>query len=289
MCEKSWLCPHPPGWAAQLPASLFVTGYQTGFRRGQVLACVLMGLSQLGTSIVPSLKLSLFFCKMKQGCPCFESAVSFQQDGQAGAGQVRSGTAVGFCPALPYPWRAWLLQHAVSSVFPGASLGSLDSLRHSLGTLEERVNSSRPRARRHAADDDYNIEVLLGVDDSVVQFHGKEHVQKYLLTLMNIVSGAAGEGCRWARHLCCLRFPGGPGVSDVVTGKVSRSTGDKGDLPIDHSEPHFRISKWLGAGGILPWQGCFHTETNFSQTPVICAPVVLIFATPTGYLDYIFS
>lgn len=56
--------------------------------------------------------------------------------------------------------------------------------------LEERVNSSRRRARRHAADDDYNIEVLLGVDDSVVQFHGKEHVQKYLLTLMNIVSGA---------------------------------------------------------------------------------------------------
>lgn len=43
--------------------------------------------------------------------------------------------------------------------------------------------------RRHTADDDYNIEVLLGVDDSVVQFHGKEHVQKYLLTLMNIVSG----------------------------------------------------------------------------------------------------
>lgn len=50
--------------------------------------------------------------------------------------------------------------------------------------------------RRHAADDDYNIEVLLGVDDSVVQFHGTEHVQKYLLTLMNIVSGGAvvGEG-----------------------------------------------------------------------------------------------
>lgn len=50
--------------------------------------------------------------------------------------------------------------------------------------------------RRHAADDDYNIEVLLGVDDSVVQFHGTEHVQKYLLTLMNIVSrgAVAGEG-----------------------------------------------------------------------------------------------
>ncbi|KAK9974429.1 hypothetical protein ABG768_022529 [Culter alburnus] len=44
------------------------------------------------------------------------------------------------------------------------------------------------RRRRHAGDDDYNIEVLLGVDDSVVRFHGKEHVQNYLLTLMNIVN-----------------------------------------------------------------------------------------------------
>ncbi|PNI26164.1 ADAMTS2 isoform 1 [Pan troglodytes] len=70
----------------------------------------------------------------------------------------------------------------------GASLGSLDSLSRALGVLEEHANSSRRRARRHAADDDYNIEVLLGVDDSVVQFHGKEHVQKYLLTLMNIVN-----------------------------------------------------------------------------------------------------
>ncbi|KAK2118396.1 hypothetical protein P7K49_005283 [Saguinus oedipus] len=71
----------------------------------------------------------------------------------------------------------------------GPSLGSLDSLSHALGVLEERVNNSRRRARRHATDDDYNIEVLLGVDDSVVQFHGKEHVQKYLLTLMNISEG----------------------------------------------------------------------------------------------------
>ncbi|XP_023393506.1 A disintegrin and metalloproteinase with thrombospondin motifs 2 [Pteropus vampyrus] len=70
----------------------------------------------------------------------------------------------------------------------GASAGSLDSLSLSLGVLEEHVSSSRRRARRHATDDDYNIEVLLGVDDSVVQFHGKEHVQKYLLTLMNIVN-----------------------------------------------------------------------------------------------------
>uniref|UniRef100_A0A7N8YNK5 ADAM metallopeptidase with thrombospondin type 1 motif, 14 n=1 Tax=Mastacembelus armatus TaxID=205130 RepID=A0A7N8YNK5_9TELE len=43
------------------------------------------------------------------------------------------------------------------------------------------------RKRRHAKKDDYNIEVLLAVDDSVVRFHGKEHVQNYVLTLMNIV------------------------------------------------------------------------------------------------------
>ncbi|KAK2496889.1 hypothetical protein MC885_015562 [Smutsia gigantea] len=70
----------------------------------------------------------------------------------------------------------------------GASRGSLDNLSRALGVLEEGVLSLRRRVRRHAADDDYNIEVLLGVDDSVVQFHGKEHVQKYLLTLMNIVN-----------------------------------------------------------------------------------------------------
>uniref|UniRef100_A0A7N6AA09 ADAM metallopeptidase with thrombospondin type 1 motif, 3 n=1 Tax=Anabas testudineus TaxID=64144 RepID=A0A7N6AA09_ANATE len=44
------------------------------------------------------------------------------------------------------------------------------------------------RLPRDAGEDDYNIEILLGVDDSVVRFHGKEHVQNYLLTLMNIVN-----------------------------------------------------------------------------------------------------
>ncbi|XP_053154161.1 A disintegrin and metalloproteinase with thrombospondin motifs 2 isoform X7 [Hemicordylus capensis] len=66
-------------------------------------------------------------------------------------------------------------------------LSNLDGM---LDLLKDEISSSRRRRRypRHAADDDYNIEVLLGVDDSVVQFHGKEHVQKYLLTLMNIVN-----------------------------------------------------------------------------------------------------
>ncbi|XP_036382864.1 A disintegrin and metalloproteinase with thrombospondin motifs 3 [Megalops cyprinoides] len=56
-----------------------------------------------------------------------------------------------------------------------------------LHSIAEQVNKT-VRKRRHAGDDDYNIEVLLGVDDSVVRFHGKEHVQNYLLTLMNIVN-----------------------------------------------------------------------------------------------------
>lgn len=58
-----------------------------------------------------------------------------------------------------------------------------------LDSLAQQVNETvRRRRRRDAGEDDYNIEVLLGVDDSVVRFHGKEHVQNYLLTLMNIVS-----------------------------------------------------------------------------------------------------
>ncbi|XP_028989256.1 A disintegrin and metalloproteinase with thrombospondin motifs 14 isoform X2 [Betta splendens] len=56
----------------------------------------------------------------------------------------------------------------------------------SLDLVGRRLSDSE-RKRRHARKDDYNIEVLLAVDDSVVRFHGKEHVQNYVLTLMNIV------------------------------------------------------------------------------------------------------
>ncbi|XP_026884315.2 A disintegrin and metalloproteinase with thrombospondin motifs 3 [Electrophorus electricus] len=56
-----------------------------------------------------------------------------------------------------------------------------------LDNIAKQVNHT-VRTRRHAGEDDYNIEVLLGVDDSVVRFHRKEHVQNYLLTLMNIVN-----------------------------------------------------------------------------------------------------
>uniref|UniRef100_A0A3P8ZAB7 ADAM metallopeptidase with thrombospondin type 1 motif, 2 n=1 Tax=Esox lucius TaxID=8010 RepID=A0A3P8ZAB7_ESOLU len=50
--------------------------------------------------------------------------------------------------------------------------------------------NSTKRTRRQAQEEHelLNIEVLLGVDSSVVNFHGREHIQKYLLTLMNIVN-----------------------------------------------------------------------------------------------------
>ncbi|KAJ8405496.1 hypothetical protein AAFF_G00319690 [Aldrovandia affinis] len=69
----------------------------------------------------------------------------------------------------------------------GADQAGLMELETLYRGVEQNLNQSR-RARRQTMDRAYNIEVLLGVDDSVVQFHGKEHVQKYLLTLMNIVN-----------------------------------------------------------------------------------------------------
>ncbi|XP_051529542.1 A disintegrin and metalloproteinase with thrombospondin motifs 14 [Myxocyprinus asiaticus] len=59
-------------------------------------------------------------------------------------------------------------------------------LPNALDIVEEKLSETE-RKRRHAKKDNYNIEVLLAVDDSVVRFHGKEHVQNYVLTLMNIV------------------------------------------------------------------------------------------------------
>ncbi|XP_061134978.1 A disintegrin and metalloproteinase with thrombospondin motifs 2-like isoform X1 [Syngnathus typhle] len=71
----------------------------------------------------------------------------------------------------------------------GSDLGGLMDLESLYRGVEQSINNTRARrARRQSMDRAYNIEVLLGVDDSVVQFHGKEHVQKYLLTLMNIVN-----------------------------------------------------------------------------------------------------
>ncbi|XP_053438721.1 A disintegrin and metalloproteinase with thrombospondin motifs 14 [Nycticebus coucang] len=62
-------------------------------------------------------------------------------------------------------------------------LGDLPKL---LGLVGDQLGEAE-RKRRHAKAGSYSIEVLLAVDDSVVRFHGKEHVQNYVLTLMNIV------------------------------------------------------------------------------------------------------
>uniref|UniRef100_A0A3Q2PG62 A disintegrin and metalloproteinase with thrombospondin motifs 2-like n=1 Tax=Fundulus heteroclitus TaxID=8078 RepID=A0A3Q2PG62_FUNHE len=71
----------------------------------------------------------------------------------------------------------------------GADLGGLMDLESLHRGVQQSINNTRAsRVRRQSLDRAYNIEVLLGVDDSVVQFHGKENVQKYLLTLMNIVN-----------------------------------------------------------------------------------------------------
>ncbi|XP_075058445.1 A disintegrin and metalloproteinase with thrombospondin motifs 3 isoform X3 [Mixophyes fleayi] len=68
-----------------------------------------------------------------------------------------------------------------------SEFSGLDDLDSVYSSVERQVNDTL-RQRRHTTDNDYNIEVLLGVDDSVVRFHGREHVQNYLLTLMNIVN-----------------------------------------------------------------------------------------------------
>ncbi|XP_043559548.1 A disintegrin and metalloproteinase with thrombospondin motifs 2-like [Chiloscyllium plagiosum] len=66
-------------------------------------------------------------------------------------------------------------------------LSGLHDLEARHKAIEEQIKKIR-RVRRNSRNNDYNIEVLLGVDDTVVYFHGLDHVQKYLLTLMNIVN-----------------------------------------------------------------------------------------------------
>ncbi|KAF7206779.1 A disintegrin and metalloproteinase with thrombospondin motifs 2-like, partial [Nothobranchius furzeri] len=48
--------------------------------------------------------------------------------------------------------------------------------------------SGSVRRRRSTMDEQFYIEVLLAVDYSLLLFHGRDHIQKYLLTLMNIVN-----------------------------------------------------------------------------------------------------
>lgn len=96
-------------------------------------------------------------------------------------GRGRSAGGSSLCrfepPSLPVP-------------VPAFGLGDLPNL---LGLVGDRLGEAE-RKRRHATPGSYSIEVLLVVDDSVVRFHGKEHVQNYVLTLMNIVSMPKARG-----------------------------------------------------------------------------------------------
>ncbi|XP_072517585.1 A disintegrin and metalloproteinase with thrombospondin motifs 2 isoform X2 [Salminus brasiliensis] len=75
-----------------------------------------------------------------------------------------------------------------------SALGGLAGVKAFTRGIEAKVNSSRRSKRQSYHDEIFNIEVLLGVDCSVVQFHGREHIQKYLLTLMNIVNEIYQDG-----------------------------------------------------------------------------------------------
>lgn len=78
----------------------------------------------------------------------------------------------------------WICSQSLPILVPAFGLGDLPNL---LGLVGDQLGDAE-RKRRHAKPGSYSIEVLLVVDDSVVRFHGKEHVQNYVLTLMNIVS-----------------------------------------------------------------------------------------------------
>ncbi|XP_062392780.1 A disintegrin and metalloproteinase with thrombospondin motifs 2 [Sardina pilchardus] len=73
------------------------------------------------------------------------------------------------------------------STVAGPDLSGVGDLEVLSRGLREQVNKTR-RTRRAVEDEVLNIEVLLTADFSVVEFHGREHIQKYLLTLMNIVN-----------------------------------------------------------------------------------------------------
>ncbi|KAI4873523.1 hypothetical protein NFI96_011354 [Prochilodus magdalenae] len=83
---------------------------------------------------------------------------------------------------------------AIGSLCGASALSGLAGAGAFSRGFEAKVNSSRRIKRQSYPVDIFNIEVLLGVDCSVVQFHGREHIQKYLLTLMNIVNEIYQDG-----------------------------------------------------------------------------------------------
>uniref|UniRef100_A0A672M109 A disintegrin and metalloproteinase with thrombospondin motifs 2-like n=1 Tax=Sinocyclocheilus grahami TaxID=75366 RepID=A0A672M109_SINGR len=70
----------------------------------------------------------------------------------------------------------------------GSPLGLQAGLEYLPHHVKKKIKSNTRTRRETYEDEIFNIEVLLGVDCSVVMFHGREHIQKYLLTLMNIVN-----------------------------------------------------------------------------------------------------
>ncbi|CAL8281279.1 unnamed protein product [Arctogadus glacialis] len=69
--------------------------------------------------------------------------------------------------------------------------GSFLGFQSELEMLKKNTNHSNigGRTRRQVEEEElFNVEVLLGVDYSVMLFHGREQIQHYLLTLMNIVN-----------------------------------------------------------------------------------------------------
>uniref|UniRef100_A0A674DSG0 ADAM metallopeptidase with thrombospondin type 1 motif 2 n=1 Tax=Salmo trutta TaxID=8032 RepID=A0A674DSG0_SALTR len=77
---------------------------------------------------------------------------------------------------------------AIKSPQSSLSQPIADSLSTDGGIVLSWTRQARARRQANEEHELFNIEVLLGVDSSVVQFHGREHIQKYLLTLMNIVN-----------------------------------------------------------------------------------------------------
>ncbi|KAG8507362.1 A disintegrin and metalloproteinase with thrombospondin motifs 14 [Galemys pyrenaicus] len=129
----------------------------------------------LSSALVPGEELAPT-CELVRSKPSSYAGLQNQEEGRMWRGRGRLVAASGAWPLM----RSNLLS---SFLVPAFGLGDLPNL---LGLVGDQLGEAE-RKRRHAKPGSYSIEVLLVVDDSVVRFHGKEHVQNYVLTLMNIV------------------------------------------------------------------------------------------------------
>ncbi|XP_062859444.1 A disintegrin and metalloproteinase with thrombospondin motifs 14 [Trichomycterus rosablanca] len=148
----------------------------------------------------------------------------------------------------------------------------ITELPNSLDLMNRKLSDSE-RKRRHAKKDDYSIEVLLAVDDSVVRFHGKEHVQNYVLTLMNIVDEIYhDESLGTSINVVIVRMimvGYRQSVSLIEKGNPSRSleqvcrwANTQQKLDLDHAEHHdhavFLSRQDFGPAGYAPVTGMCH-------------------------------